>query len=454
MKRFYLLIVTAVLFAAVAPIHAATKLSVNSIGDLEVASQDGKTARAIVSGTIGEIITADSQTFKISYGKDLKGSRTLIVYPDPAKPQSLKVNFMGQDISLTSDAVLTVIASDNTALVKSGFLGSITVGDQKLVDGATAQIQNGAIVGTTPPVIASVPPTPPPAPESAPAPTEQPAPASTVVVADKTPEKPPEPEPVNAPQPDDSDAKARINIQNFSGPSAIAITGDVMVAPPGKNVIDLVNESSEPPRLKAHSSITPGCTVVTGPNSRAVICPFPGTLVGLEPGTTFTFDEIGYTPGAPVERKFSGNLAEGTVLSSIKGANPKTTDYKIKTSFGVAAARGTQFLVSFDGKKMVVKTHKGVVLVVDLVHNSVEIDVPGKKGVVIRKKSDGTYENTQLWPLSPEELAALQKLFAALEDNDDDNGHDHALREALENFQKVFNPRLNDLPITQVIPGG
>ncbi len=422
MKFIRYLALASTLAFACSNAFSATQLHINGIQELEITSQDGKLVNSLSSGSISQLIKSDNQAFKVSYGKDLKGRQTIILYPDPAKPQSISVNFNGQDINLSPDSVLTIVNDKSTTIFQAGILGTISVGGQTVASGTSVQFQNGTVVSTPAPTHAA------PAPPSA-------APEKTEIAKQEAP-----PAPVVA--------------ENFTGPKVLKVEGDAFVAPPGKDVVQMVNESAIPPRISKQSKLTAGTTIQTGPNSTVIITPFPGTQATIQPNTTVTLDQMAYTPGAPVERKFRANLKSGSVFSKINGFKPGSTSYEIETPFGVAAARGTIFNVTFNGVMLKVEVADGHVRVTNEdTGKTYDITVnTGEVAIITKDVVDGK-EQPKTFNLTPEEKAALDALIKASDDasqgsGGDDGGNSAALQNALDSFQTLFAPRLNDLPIT------
>ncbi|MDD5261427.1 MAG: FecR family protein [Methylacidiphilales bacterium] len=397
MKSIHYLLLAGALAFACSNAFSATQLHINGLQELEIANQDGKLINSLTSGSISQLIKSDNQAFKVSYGKDLKGRQTVILYPDPAKPQSISVNFMGQDINLSPDSVLTIVIDKSATIFQAGILGTISVGGQTVASGTSVQLQNGAVVSAS---TAAPAPEPPSAPPSL-------APKITKIANQEAP-----PAPVAA--------------GNFTGPTVLSVQGDAFIAPPGKDVVQVVNESAIPPRISKGAQLTPGNTIQTGPNSTVIITPFPGTQATIQPNTTVTLDQMAYTPGASVERKFHANLKSGSVFSNINGFKPGSTSYEIETPFGVAAARGTIFNVTYDGIKFKIEVVDG--------HVRVTNETTGK-----------TYDIT----VNTGEMAVITKDIA---DGKDPATVTANLERVLDSFQTLFAPRLNDLPITPTTP--
>jgi ferric-dicitrate binding protein FerR (iron transport regulator) len=134
--------------------------------------------------------------------------------------------------------------------------------------------------------------------------------------------------------------------------TVLSLAGTVQVAKPG---------SSEFMDLQAGQILEPGCTLRTGADSQAVISPLPGTSVQLTPGTTLTLTEVegGAKPEVTLDLKqggvYAGISARPSAFSKVARRTGETVDFKVRTPQGVAAAKGTLFLVmsNNNGSKVV-----------------------------------------------------------------------------------------------------
>ncbi|GEM_PF-1263944 len=320
----------------------ATTLAVNSLGELEVRDAQSQLVTILSNGTISKTVKADNQAFKISYGKDLKNRLTSIIYPDPDKPQNISLNIYGQDVQISSDAVLTIVADSDMSMVtmQSGILGKVTVAGSELGRSSSVQVKNGSVVSYIPP-------------PAAPLNVMPPATASKSTTATSD---------ISSFNLTDMSSTPT----NYEGGTARRVEGDVMIAPAGVDVVDAVRSSPVPPRLSEGKSITPGSTIQTGPTGIAFISPFPGAVVVVEPNSIVKFEELEATPG---NRKMVANVKQGSIVSIIKGINPSELDFRVKTPHGVAAARGTIYSVTNNGPNSTAVVSDGVVKVTSYEQN-------------------------------------------------------------------------------------
>lgn len=456
----FILVTSASLILGAHPLFALPQIKVTDSKELEITSDDGTSAK-LPTGTIGRQINADKQIFKVSYGKDLRGRTNIIIYPDPEKPQALEFKALGQNVKLSNDAVLTIISEDATATAQfqSGMVGTVTVGDQQLTGGASAKLADGSV--------------------------------STV--AANVPVFPPEPPPVkkqasvtNEPGKEENGGQSEGEIASYEGPKVRAIEGDVMIAAPGKDVLDLVKSGGALPRLANNQRITPGSTIQTGPQGKAIISPFPGCIIAIQPNSKVCLEDAAYvnkdqwtekkiSPAAipngsgydfvktnhNYERKMHINLMEGGVLSTIKGIKPETLDYKVKTPLAVAAARGTVFGVFGDAVKTLVIVSEGVVEI-KTPNGTYTLSLKSGNKVLITKDGGAPIE----FQATPEELQAFADLLDSVANfmsNYDilATGDliaaamaDDRLQDSIRTFRQTFQPRMNNFFMTPITSPG
>jgi hypothetical protein len=411
-------------------LEASTQLRLNAAGDLEITDASGRLVKALSNGSISQSIKTDNQAFKVSYGKDLKGRFTTIIYPDPEKPQTVSLSIFKQDVVISSDAVLTVITEkdQSSSILQSGVLGKVSVGGTSLAGGSPVKIQNGSIVAYTPP----------PVPTKAEMLKEE----SSSMASMETPTAKQTPPPAGS-APD-----------AYAGARTRKVEGDVMIAPPGQTVVDAIKNSPTPPRLDLNETVTPGSTVQTGPTGKAYVSPFPGAVLMIEPNSTVEFEELAWRNNdGRIERKMTANVKQGSVISAIKGIKPEELDYKIKTPHGVAAARGTVYITRNNGSSTTVVVSQGKVQVVTS-KGTFTIGVDAGNKVTIT--ADGPDGPTEL-KADAEDIRAAEALLAEVEsflsenggsDGDGDFVAPPTLDALINSFQSTFEPDLTPAPMT------
>lgn len=135
-----------------------------------------------------------------------------------------------------------------------------------------------------------------------------------------------------------------------------AIKGSVLFALPG---------SADFKPLTPNTALPVGSKVKTGANATATLLTVPEAAVRLQENTEITIGGLEYEKSGDQVTKRDAliELNSGTLSALIKRNDPKTTDFKIKTPQGVAAARGTFYAVTVKDGKSVVGVKEGKVSV-------------------------------------------------------------------------------------------
>jgi hypothetical protein len=123
-----------------------------------------------------------------------------------------------------------------------------------------------------------------------------------------------------------------------------SVSGKVEFAAPGATAFKA---------LKAGQALPVGSTIKTGPDGVAIILTVPGAAIRVGPDSQLIIQELDFEKGGAkqMKRKATLDLKTGTVSALIEGNMPETTDFRIKTPQGIAAARGTFYGVTVvDGK--------------------------------------------------------------------------------------------------------
>lgn len=417
-------------------------LVLNSAGDLEVQDSAGKVVAMLENGTIGEKIQVENQKLKISFGRDLKGQTTLIIYPDPENPQSLTLKCLGQETKISSDSVLTIRTTTDLSGVEyqAGVLGSVSVAGQTLGKGQSIRMQNGSVV-TREMVTAAQPPRS----------------SETVVVA--TPGSPAAPQPV-------PEVPVSVNISpetgEYVGARSRVVTGEVYVAPPGTDPISMMSGGHRPPSLKSGDAIPEGSTLQTAPNSTAVLTLFPGTAIMVEPNTQVTFTNLQFRkapPAGEAGKEARMDLKTGGIVFRIEEKDRKNMDFQIRTPLAVAAARGTRGRVIHINNTTIIFMNENVVVAKSPIPNSgMEIVVEQGNKLVITRMMGAAEDIPKPEGMAEQERLALQNMIDSLADYLDSglsSGLTVGERGKLEDLIKesisqydLSDPRLDNDPTT------
>lgn len=122
--------------------------------------------------------------------------------------------------------------------------------------------------------------------------------------------------------------------------------------------------------LKPGTELPVGSTVKTGADGNVTILTLPGAAIQVQPNTKVTMSLLDFAresgnTGKITSRKAVLKLETGVVSALIKKNNPKTTDFRIQTPQGVAAARGTFYAVAVKDGKSTVAVKEGKVSVLN-----------------------------------------------------------------------------------------
>lgn len=415
-------------FITLTHLAAAPSLDLNDRKELVISASDGTPITTLVTGSIGKQINAENQLFKVSYGKDLRGRTNIIIYPDPEKPQSLDLMVMKQSVQISSDAVLTIIDDGTGSLsqFQAGVVGQVTVAGQPLASGAAVKVSQGTVT---------------------------PLAANTSAF--------PEPAPTPENRSDQAGAPAQEPVQTatYEGPMVQVVEGEVLYAPPGKDIMEMIKTSAQMPVAQSEQRLPSGSSLQTGPNGKAMISPFPGCVIAVQPNSTVILEDAQYQKSnGDYQRKMHVNVKEGGVISIIKGINPDSLDYQVKSPLGVAAARGTIFGTWGDITKLLIIAKESNLSVT---YGKPPVNIILEEGKKLLVTAGGG--PAQEFEITPEESQAfitlvnsIQNLLSAnIKATGDSTGGGggsggtldeqiQQLREDLRNHQ----PRLNDLLMT------
>jgi hypothetical protein len=420
-------------------------LVLNSAGDLEVQDASGKIVATLENGTIGQKVQVENQKLKISFGRDLKGQTTLIIYPDPESPQSLTLKCLGQEAKISSDSVLTVRTTTDLSGVEyqAGVLGSVSIAGQSLGKGQSVRMQNGSVIA--PETVAAV------QPPQARTTTE------TVVVA--TPGSPEAQQPI-------PEVPVSVNISpetgEYVGARSRVVTGEVYLAPPGTDPVSMMSSGHRPPALKSGDAIPEGSTLHTAPNSTAILTLFPGTAITVEPNTQVTFTNLQFRkspPAGEAGKEAHMDLKTGGIVFRIEEKDRKNMDFQIRTPLAVAAARGTKGRVIHLNNTTIIFMNEHVVVAKSPIPNSgMEIVVEQGHKLVITRMMGAAEDAPKPEGMAGEERVALQNMIDNLADYLDSglsSGLTVGERGQLEDLIKesisqydLSDPRLDNDPTT------
>lgn len=154
---------------------------------------------------------------------------------------------------------------------------------------------------------------------------------------------------------------------------------------------------------KEKLNLPEGSTIRTGSEGVASVSPFPGAILTVAPNTTINLSSIRVSSeGEKITRRQADiKLTEGTLRSVLnrKSANASPIDFKVQTPFGVAAARGTKYIVVTIGGKTYTIVKDGTVTVTG--NDGSSVDVTSSTGVAVCG-ADGKITTIPLDQLPPD----------------------------------------------------
>jgi hypothetical protein len=306
-------------------------------------------------------------------------------------------------------------------------VGTVTVSGQPLSAGSSAKVAQGQV--------------------------------STVLPNEQVFQEPPKPAAPTAPGQD----KSEVQTTSYGGLKVRSVEGEVMWAPPGKDVIEMVKTSTNIPSLQAEQTLTSGSSIQTGPNGKAMLSPFPGCVIAVQPNTTIVFEDAQYKKvNGDYSHKMHLNLKQGGVISTVKDIKPQTLDYRVNTPLAVAAIRGSVQDVRCDENKTLVVAAESNSYVTIKGPPEVSVTVKEEKKILVTR--DGV---PQEFDATPEEIAAYKQLVASLQSllaasditaegdqigagtqgNDNLQEPVYITRERL----REISPRMNDIYMTPIL---
>jgi|GEM_PF-2406988 len=160
--------------------------------------------------------------------------------------------------------------------------------------------------------------------------------------------------------------------------------------------------------FKGKLDLPEGSTIRTGKEGVAGISPFPGAILTLAPNSEINLSAISgaFDADKNAKRQADIKLSEGTLRAVLnrKADGGSPIDFKIKTSYCVAAARGTKYVVVNIGGKTYIKVKDGTVTGTGANGNSVDLTNNSGVGVC---GPDGKITIVPLDQLPPEVQQAL-----------------------------------------------
>ncbi|MEM1157489.1 MAG: FecR family protein [Verrucomicrobiota bacterium] len=147
-------------------------------------------------------------------------------------------------------------------------------------------------------------------------------------------------------------AAGSLAAQNVPAKASL-IEGDIRAALPGEMAYKPV---------KVGDKLPSGTWIRSGADSRAVFVTVPGAAIRVSENSLFQISLLSVTPGQEnTSRKARINLKQGTLSALLNEVDSSTIDFRIRTSQGICAARGTFYGVTVDGEKTYLSVKEGEV---------------------------------------------------------------------------------------------
>lgn len=409
-----------IIFAAIASIaminvnstYAEDRFSVaiGSKDQLVIFAPNGEKAAELNPPAIAQTVTAGAASFQVSYGRDINDLWTVIVAPARTNPTALSFSALDNKIDSDKNGVVTLTFSKDLkkVTVDPGYVGVVKVNDTRVTSAlavSNSPAPKVAPVTTVAPrkeEVASAPTPTAPAPETASAPkvdTVAPATASASTQPEAIPQLDVKhaywAEPVTPPDPKDLPVVATDAIK------LVEVQGTVTVILP--------NTTQEVPATNG-MTIPTGSTIKTGPDGSAAAFLGGVNSARLMPQSEGTVNQS----VANNKRDTLIDMKNGVVFANVGRRPGETQDFKVKTPAGVAAAKGTAFVVSAQGNQLFIATLNGQVLATDANGNFIANSSPSAPGTPGYVNTDPSQNNNVILGLILVKVNAFNQKIKAL----------------------------------------
>ena len=460
-------------FSSLATAADRFSMTIDSKNHLVILGSKGEQAADITNPSIATPVTVGSASFQVSFGRDANDLLTAIVTPSSSQPQDLHFSVLGKKIDSDKQAVVTLtFPSSDRVIIDPGYVGTVTVNDEKLkahhfVDNHPVSTP---VTAPTPTAMAAIeqPRETAPFVAAAPAPVEntkgyslpvaQPEAAAPAPVVNSPTRTDVAGIEMNGSEADTSSIQDDKAISQIVAPNPARTTsilppplmGSLVAQPPTPFTSNMsAPGTSSNGRLYWSEPVTPpnGPAPKVGVDSMKLVEVQGPVEIKLADGTTKPGENGMIIPsGSIVETAAGGSAAvfmggvnsarflpdteakinqslsddvrhttidlqKGTVFSRIGRRSGETQDYKVKTPEGVAAARGTE-TVDHRGLGSDGKMHHYVFVAT----GTVETFIAGQVGKVIT----GTYGSVggASMPTANDDAQILQAILVALQPYD------------------------------------
>lgn len=145
-------------------------------------------------------------------------------------------------------------------------------------------------------------------------------------------------------------------------PAAETTSPAVVLKVTGSPMVSIDNQTPSP--IKAGDKLPQGATITTGPAAEVEFKALEGSATTIKPDSTATLSKLSLTTqgGTITKQTALIDLTAGSVVSRLDHSKKAINDYSIRTPRGIAAARGTIYIVTVtnDGRTIVTVTQGSV----------------------------------------------------------------------------------------------
>jgi hypothetical protein len=325
-------------------------LAVGQHGDLLVFGPHGEKAGDFSPPAIAQPVAINGgPSFQVSYGRDVNNMLTAILSPDASHPSDLHFSVLNKTVDTDKQAVVTLTFSSslNRVKVDPGYIGLVQVNSRK-VGVAKSATHHAAPAGTSSAAASSFPSHAAPAPRmnaddiaprGLPPTSNDPAPegasSNSMAIAQPVADAVPAgsgrvnkrrlfwPEPVTA--------GAHAPHVGPNEMKLVAVHGSVVVKTPDGGSEKGTNGMLVPSGATVETSSNSSAAVFMGGVDSARLAPNSGVIVAQNMEGTVRHTTV--------------DLKKGAVFSRVGKRPGETQNYEVRTPDGVAAARGTEYLV-------------------------------------------------------------------------------------------------------------
>jgi hypothetical protein len=394
-------------------------VAINSKDQLVIFAPSGDKLAELNDKTLSQPVKIGHVSLQISYGRDANGLLTALLYAKPADATPFSFTVLDNKVEADKNSVVTLtFAKDlKKVAIDPGLVGKVNVNGSK--------IPNTVLVGN----YVKTPPTPPPAPVPA-AVTESNTDKNKPAVADK----PAATAPASAPVPVSSTAPAAAkpttlpngdevppNIEGGkkdSGDSSLYLNSKAAfwsepITPYNPSALPPIS-STEVKLLEIRGTVTvaqPGSTQEI-PATEGMLLP-PGSVVktatdscvaafmgGVNSVRVYPNSELTVQQNlSEGKRETVVDMKKGVVFANVGQRDGEKQDFKVKSAMGVAAAKGTAYVVRVEGNLLFVAALIGMVDVTDAngkLIGTAQPSAPGYPGIVANRVASETANNAIL----------------------------------------------------------